>query len=98
VACDFPAAVAHDTPWALSLAALVALVVISAYSSGGCVVSRWWHECAAALRSAAAHLSKWHYGQVIGLNDVTDLLPGITGLFGPNGAGKSTFLKLITVS
>ncbi len=45
---------------------------------------------------AASHLSKW-YGQVIGLNDVTAVVPsGITGLLGPNGAGKSTFLKLIT--
>lgn len=45
---------------------------------------------------AADHLSKW-YGQVIGLNDVTVMVPpGITGLLGPNGAGKSTFMKLIT--
>jgi ABC-2 type transport system ATP-binding protein len=45
---------------------------------------------------AAEHLSKW-YGQVIGLNDVTLLVPrGITGLLGPNGAGKSTLMKLIT--
>ncbi len=44
----------------------------------------------------AAHLSKW-YGQVIGLNDVSVVVPpGITGLLGPNGAGKSTFMKLIT--
>ncbi len=44
----------------------------------------------------AAHLSKW-YGQVIGLNDVSVIVPpGITGLLGPNGAGKSTFMKLIT--
>jgi len=44
----------------------------------------------------ADHLSKW-YGQVIGLNDVSVLVPpGITGLLGPNGAGKSTFMKLIT--
>jgi len=44
----------------------------------------------------AQHLSKW-YGQVIGLNDVTLVVPpGITGLLGPNGAGKSTFMKLIT--
>jgi ABC-2 type transport system ATP-binding protein len=42
------------------------------------------------------HLSKW-YGQVIGLNDVSVVVPpGITGLLGPNGAGKSTFMKLIT--
>jgi ABC-2 type transport system ATP-binding protein len=42
------------------------------------------------------HLSKW-YGQVIGLNDVSVIVPpGITGLLGPNGAGKSTFMKLIT--
>ena len=41
-------------------------------------------------------MSKW-YGQVIGLNDVTVVVPpGITGLLGPNGAGKSTFMKLIT--
>ncbi len=45
---------------------------------------------------SAEHLSKW-YGQVIGLNDVTALVPrGITGLLGPNGAGKSTFMKLMT--
>ena len=45
---------------------------------------------------AVAGLSKW-YGQVIGLNDVTVLIPrGITGLLGPNGAGKSTFMKLVT--
>jgi ABC-2 type transport system ATP-binding protein len=44
----------------------------------------------------ADHLSKW-YGQVIGLNDVSVVVPaGITGLLGPNGAGKSTFMKLIT--
>jgi ABC-2 type transport system ATP-binding protein len=42
------------------------------------------------------HLSKW-YGQVIGLNDVSVIVPeGITGLLGPNGAGKSTFMKLVT--
>jgi ABC-2 type transport system ATP-binding protein len=45
---------------------------------------------------AADHLSKW-YGQVIGLNDVSVIVPpGITGLLGPNGAGKSTFMKLVT--
>jgi len=45
---------------------------------------------------SADHLSKW-YGQVIGLNDVSVVVPpGITGLLGPNGAGKSTFMKLIT--
>ena len=45
---------------------------------------------------SADHLSKW-YGQVIGLNDVSVMLPqGITGLLGPNGAGKSTFMKVIT--
>jgi ABC-2 type transport system ATP-binding protein len=45
---------------------------------------------------ASDHLSKW-YGQVIGLNDVSVVVPpGITGLLGPNGAGKSTFMKLIT--
>ena len=44
----------------------------------------------------ADHLSKW-YGQVIGVNDVTVVVPpGITGLLGPNGAGKSTFMKLMT--
>jgi ABC-2 type transport system ATP-binding protein len=44
----------------------------------------------------ATTLSKW-YGQVIGLNDVSVLVPpGITGLLGPNGAGKSTFMKLMT--
>ena len=42
------------------------------------------------------HVSKW-YGQVIGLNDVSVVVPsGVTGLLGPNGAGKSTFMKLIT--
>ena len=50
----------------------------------------------AASIVTAEHLSKW-YGQVIGLNDVTLVVPpGITGLLGPNGAGKSTFMKLIT--
>ena len=45
---------------------------------------------------SAEKVSKW-YGQVIGLNDVTVLVPpGITGLLGPNGAGKSTFMKLMT--
>ena len=45
---------------------------------------------------SADHLSKW-YGQVIGLNDVSVVVPpGVTGLLGPNGAGKSTFMKLIT--
>jgi ABC-2 type transport system ATP-binding protein len=45
---------------------------------------------------SADHVSKW-YGQVIGLNDVSVMVPsGITGLLGPNGAGKSTFMKLIT--
>jgi len=45
---------------------------------------------------AAEHVSKW-YGQVIGLNDVSVVVPpGVTGLLGPNGAGKSTFMKLIT--
>jgi ABC-2 type transport system ATP-binding protein len=44
----------------------------------------------------AEHLSKW-YGQVIGLNDVTLVVPpGVTGLLGPNGAGKSTFMKIVT--
>jgi ABC-2 type transport system ATP-binding protein len=44
----------------------------------------------------AEHVSKW-YGQVIGLNDVSVMVPpGVTGLLGPNGAGKSTFMKLIT--
>ncbi|HUR34165.1 MAG TPA: ABC transporter ATP-binding protein [Vicinamibacterales bacterium] len=44
----------------------------------------------------ADHVSKW-YGQVIGLNDVSIVVPpGITGLLGPNGAGKSTFMKLVT--
>jgi ABC-2 type transport system ATP-binding protein len=44
----------------------------------------------------ADHLSKW-YGQVIGLNDVSVVVPaGITGLLGPNGAGKSTFMKVVT--
>jgi ABC-2 type transport system ATP-binding protein len=41
-------------------------------------------------------LSKW-YSQVIGLNDVTLVVPpGVTGLLGPNGAGKSTFMKIMT--
>jgi ABC-2 type transport system ATP-binding protein len=45
---------------------------------------------------ALEKVSKW-YGQVIGLNDVTLVVPsGITGLLGPNGAGKSTFMKLAT--
>ena len=40
--------------------------------------------------------SRW-YGQIIGINDVTCMIPaGITALLGPNGAGKSTMLKLIT--
>jgi len=44
----------------------------------------------------AEGLSRW-YKQVIGINDVTLVIPpGITGLLGPNGAGKSTFMKLIT--
>jgi len=44
----------------------------------------------------ATQVSKW-YGQVIGLNDVSVVVPhGITGLLGPNGAGKSTFMKLMT--
>jgi len=52
-------------------------------------------EAAGAL-VASDHLSKW-YGQVIGLNDVSVVVPhGITGLLGPNGAGKSTFMKLMT--
>jgi ABC-2 type transport system ATP-binding protein len=45
---------------------------------------------------SATNVSKW-YGQVIGLNDVSVVVPsGITGLLGPNGAGKSTFMKLVT--
>jgi len=45
---------------------------------------------------ATDHVSKW-YGQVIGLNDVTVMVPpGVTGLLGPNGAGKSTLMKLVT--
>ena len=45
---------------------------------------------------ALEHASRW-YGQVIGINDITCMLPsGITALLGPNGAGKSTMLKLIT--
>jgi ABC-2 type transport system ATP-binding protein len=41
-------------------------------------------------------VSKW-YGNVIGLNKLTILVPaGVTGLLGPNGAGKSTFLRLAT--
>ncbi len=45
---------------------------------------------------SAEGLSRW-YKQVIGVNDVTLVIPpGITGLLGPNGAGKSTFMKLIT--
>lgn len=40
--------------------------------------------------------SRW-YGQVIGVNDVSCVIPaGITALLGPNGAGKSTLLKLVT--
>ena len=42
----------------------------------------------------AEGLSRW-YKQVIGINDVSLVIPpGITGLLGPNGAGKSTFMKL----
>src|SRR5687768_16545215 len=42
------------------------------------------------------HASRW-YGQVIGLNDVSCVVPaGLTALLGPNGAGKSTMLKLVT--
>jgi ABC-2 type transport system ATP-binding protein len=41
-------------------------------------------------------LSKW-YGEVVGLNNVTAVVPpGITGLLGHNGAGKTTLLSLIT--
>jgi ABC-2 type transport system ATP-binding protein len=40
--------------------------------------------------------SRW-YGQVIGINDVTCVIPtGLTALLGPNGAGKSTMMKLVT--
>ncbi|MCW3095698.1 MAG: transporter, ATP-binding protein NosF [Chthonomonadaceae bacterium] len=40
--------------------------------------------------------SRW-YGQVLGLNDVSCVMPvGITALLGENGAGKSTLIKLIT--
>lgn len=43
-----------------------------------------------------SHVSRW-YGQVIGLNDVSCVLPpGLTALLGPNGAGKSTLFKLLT--
>jgi len=42
------------------------------------------------------HASRW-YGQVIGLNDVTAVIPtGVTALLGQNGAGKSTLMRLIT--
>jgi ABC-2 type transport system ATP-binding protein len=41
-------------------------------------------------------VSKW-YGNVIGINNLTILIPrGVTGLLGPNGAGKSTLLQLAT--
>lgn len=41
-------------------------------------------------------VSKW-YGNVIGVNNLSFLLPpGVTGLLGPNGAGKSTVLQLAT--
>ena len=88
----------YDTPWAVSLAALVALVVAlrAGARAAGAGCRGGGVNGAAAPVVAAAHLSKW-YGQVIGLNDVTlTLPPGITGLLGPNGAGKSTFMKLIT--
>lgn len=40
--------------------------------------------------------SRW-YGQVLGLNDVSCMMPaGITALLGENGAGKSTMIKLIS--
>lgn len=40
--------------------------------------------------------SRW-YGQVMGLNDVSCIVPpGVTALLGPNGAGKSTFMKLVS--
>lgn len=45
---------------------------------------------------ALEHASRW-YGQVIGLNDVSCVIPaGLSALLGPNGAGKSTMLKLVT--
>ncbi len=41
-------------------------------------------------------VSRW-YGQVLGLNDVSCVMPaGITALLGENGAGKSTLIKVIT--
>jgi ABC-2 type transport system ATP-binding protein len=40
--------------------------------------------------------SRW-YGQVVGLNDVSCVIPaGLHALLGPNGAGKTTMLKLVT--
>ncbi|MGV3722270.1 MAG: ABC transporter ATP-binding protein [Actinomycetota bacterium] len=45
---------------------------------------------------ALERASRW-YGQVIGLNDVSCVIPaGLSALLGPNGAGKSTMLKLVT--
>ncbi|HTE21238.1 MAG TPA: ABC transporter ATP-binding protein [Armatimonadota bacterium] len=42
------------------------------------------------------HASRW-YGQVLGLNDVSCVIPaGLSALLGPNGAGKSTLIKLVT--
>ena len=75
----------YDTPWPLSLAVLVLLVVASAVGARAAGARRRGRRVsgAAAPVVAASHLSKW-YGQVIGLNDVTVTVPpGITGLLGP---------------
>jgi ABC-2 type transport system ATP-binding protein len=41
-------------------------------------------------------VSRW-YGQVIGMNDVSCVIPpGVTALLGQNGAGKSTMMRIIT--
>ena len=41
-------------------------------------------------------VSRW-YGQVVGLNDVSCVIPaGLNALLGPNGAGKTTMLNLVT--
>ena len=88
----------YDTPMVASLLVVIVLIVLSIVGSrtarprcgGGRVTT------AATAIVEATQVSKW-YGQVIGLNDVSVVVPhGITGLLGPNGAGKSTFMKLMT--
>ena len=85
----------YDTPWGVSLLAIAAVIVLSAW-----VLARRVRGVEVVTVSrpvvVAERMSKW-YGQVIGLNDVTVSIPsGISGLLGPNGAGKSTLLKLVT--